>query len=232
MIYLDFASQKSFSIISAAEILLATGRVPRSNIALEAIGLSSGDWLHVDETPFVKHETNQTDPWLYATGDFNGRAILQHQGKYQSRIAADTIMARPKGLKLETRSWGRHVATADNQSVPQVVFTDPEVATVGLTETAAIDRGYRVKVVEYELGKVAGAFLHADRYRGRAKTVVDEEQKVLLGMTFVGSDVVDLLQAATIAIVGEVPLERLWHAVPSFPTVSEIWVYLLEVYGM
>jgi pyruvate/2-oxoglutarate dehydrogenase complex dihydrolipoamide dehydrogenase (E3) component len=60
---------------------------------------------------------------------------------------------------------------------------------------------------------------------------VDEKRKVLLGATFVGPDVSELLQAATVAIVGEVPLDRLWHAVPAYPTVNEIWLRLLEAYG-
>jgi dihydrolipoamide dehydrogenase len=61
--------------------------------------------------------------------------------------------------------------------------------------------------------------------------VVDEDRQVILGMTFVGPDVAELLHAATIAIAGEVPLKRLWHAVPAFPTISEVWLRLLEGYG-
>jgi pyruvate/2-oxoglutarate dehydrogenase complex dihydrolipoamide dehydrogenase (E3) component len=106
------------------------------------------------------------------------------------------------------------------------------VAAVGLTESEARKKGYKVKTVEYEIGNVAGAFLHADNYKGKAKAVVDEERRVLLGVTFVGPDVAELLQAATIAVVGEVPLERLWHAVPAFPTINEIWLRLLETYGL
>ena len=61
---------------------------------------------------------------------------------------------------------------------------------------------------------------------------VDEDRRVVVGATFVGAGVADLLHAATIAIAGEVPLDRLWHAVPSFPTVSEVWLRLLEAYGL
>ena len=219
------------STISAAEILIATGRIPRTkNIGLETIGLHDG-WLPVDETLLVRHETNKDDPWLYATGDVNHRALLTHQGKYQGRAAGDVITARAKGIKLSKEPWGWHVATADVQSVPQVIFTDPEVAAVGLTEAAARKKGFKVRAVEYKIGNVAGAFLHADVYKGKAKAVVDEDRKVLLGLTFVGPDVAELLQAATIAVVGEVPLQRLWHAVPAYPTISEIWLRLLETYG-
>jgi dihydrolipoamide dehydrogenase len=116
--------------------------------------------------------------------------------------------------------------------VPQVVFTDPEVCAVGLTAEQARQRGRTVRVVDYELGSVSGASLHADGYTGRARMVVDEDRRVVVGATFVGQDTADLLHSATVAVVGEVPLERLWHAVPSFPTMSEVWLRLLETYGL
>jgi dihydrolipoamide dehydrogenase len=115
--------------------------------------------------------------------------------------------------------------------VPQVTFSDPEVASVGLTSQAAKKAGYEIRVVDYDLAWVAGASLQADGYVGKARMVVDEKRSVILGVTFVGQDVSELLQAATIAIVGEVPLARLWHAVPAYPTMNEIWLRLLETYG-
>ena len=127
--------------------------------------------------------------------------------------------------------WGTHVATADHQAVPQVTFTDPEIASVGLTAADARKRGYDIRVVDYELGHVAGASVRADGYTGTARMIVDEKRKVVLGVTFAGPDVSELLQAATIAVVSEVPLDRLWHAVPAYPTVNEIWLRLLESYG-
>ena len=113
----------------------------------------------------------------------------------------------------------------------QVVFTDPEVASVGLTAVAAEAAGFRIRVVDYDLAATAGASLHADGYQGHARMVVDEDRKVIVGFTLVGPDVAELLHAATIAVAGEVPLGRLWHAVPAFPTVSEVWLRLLEAYG-
>jgi len=169
--------------------------------------------------------------WLYAAGDVNRRALLTHQGKYQARAVGDVIVARAKGEKVDDGSWGRHVATADARAVPQVVFTDPEVASVGLTAAAAAAAGLRTRVVDYDLGGVAGAALHAEGYQGQARMVVDEDRRVIVGLTLVGPDVAELIHAATIAIVGEVPLDRLWHAVPAYPTVSEIWLRLLETYG-
>jgi len=140
-------------------------------------------------------------------------------------------VARARGTRVDDGPWGRHAATADQRGVPQVVFTEPEVASVGLTAAAAADAGIRVRVVDHDLGAVAGAALHADGYEGQARMVVDEDLGVVVGFTAVGPDVGELLHAATIAVTAEVPLDRLWHAVPAFPTVSEVWLRLLEAYG-
>ncbi|MGV9214304.1 dihydrolipoyl dehydrogenase family protein [Micromonospora sp. RB23] len=214
--------------IEADEVLVAIGRTPNTqDIGLDRVGLAPGAWLAVDDTLRVVGGGE----WLYAAGDVNRRVLLTHQGKYQARAVGDVIVARAKGAKVEDGRWGRHVATADERAVPQVVFTDPEIASVGLTATAAEAAGLRIRVVDYDLGAVAGAALHADGYKGHARMVVDEDRKVIVGLTLAGPDVAELLHAATIAIVGEVPLDRLWHAVPAYPTVSEVWLRLLETYG-
>ncbi|MFC7788022.1 dihydrolipoyl dehydrogenase family protein [Microbacterium sp. MAHUQ-60] len=213
--------------ITASEVLVATGRTPRTrDLGLESVGLESGRSIPVDDTMRVAGID-----WLYAVGDVNGRALLTHQGKYQARAAGDVIAARSRGELVADQAWGRHVATADHAAVPQVVFSEPEVASVGLTADAARAAGHEIQVVDYDLGAVAGASLHADGYAGQARMVVDTERDVLLGVTFVGSDVAEMLQAATIAVVGEVPISRLWHAVPAYPTMNEIWLRLLEEYG-
>lgn len=213
--------------ITAQEVLIATGRTPNTrDIGLDTVGLKPGDWIETDDTLQVPGLD-----WLYAAGDVTNRALLTHQGKYQARAAGDVIAARATGADVMDAPWGRHVATADHAAVPQVTFTDPEIASVGLTAQAAARAGYDIRVVDYEIGHVAGAGLHAEGYKGTARMVVDEARKVILGMTFVGPDVSELLHAATIAVVSEVPLYRLWHAVPAYPTVSEIWLRLLETYG-
>ena len=222
------------SVIDSDEILVATGRLPRTgDLGLETIGLEPNQWLNTDDTLLVLGEDGAPLPgeWLYATGDVNHRALLTHQGKYQARAAGDVAAARAKGEPVHDQPWGRHVATADHQAVPQVTFTEPQVASIGMTAAAAEKAGYRTKVVDYEIGNVAGAAVHRDGYAGTARAVVDEDKKVLLGVTFVGPDVQELLHSATIAVVGEVPLHRLWHAVPSYPTISEVWLRLLETYG-
>jgi dihydrolipoamide dehydrogenase len=219
--------ETSGATVTAAEVLVATGRTPRTgDLGLDTIGLRPGSWLEVDDTMLVSGFD-----WLYAVGDVNRRALLTHQGKYQARATGDLIAARAQGRPVSVEPWGAHVATADHESVPQVTFTDPEVASVGLTAAAARDKGYEIRVVDYELGNVAGASVYADGYAGTARMVVDEQRGVLLGVTFVGPDVSELLQAATVAIVGRVPIDRLWHAVPAYPTINEIWLRLLEAYG-
>ncbi|MET8005277.1 dihydrolipoyl dehydrogenase family protein [Nonomuraea glycinis] len=220
--------------IEADELLVAVGRTPNTqDIGLDHVGLTPGDWLAVDDTMRVVGPDGAPidDGWLYAAGDVNRRVLLTHQGKYQARAVGDVIVARAKGEAVEDGRWGRHAATADERAVPQVVFTEPEIASVGLTAAAAAAAGLRIRVIDYDLGAIAGAALHADGYRGDARMVVDEDRKVIVGFTLAGPDVAELLHAATIAVVGEVPLDRLWHAVPAYPTVSEVWLRLLEAYG-
>lgn len=209
------------------ELLVATGRSPRTeDIGLDTVGLTPGGWIAVDDSCRVPGID-----WLYAVGDVNHRALLTHQGKYQARIAGAVIAARAAGnAPLDTGRWGAHAATADTDALPQAVFTDPEAASVGLTLAEAEHAGHRVRAVDYDLGKVSGAGLYADGYRGRARMVVDLDRKILLGVTFVGPGAAELLHAATIAVAGQVPIERLWHAVPAFPTISEVWLRLLEEY--
>jgi pyruvate/2-oxoglutarate dehydrogenase complex dihydrolipoamide dehydrogenase (E3) component len=218
------------------EILVAAGRIPNTrDIGLDSIQLKPGDWLDVDDTCRVK---SVSAGWLYAAGDVNHRALLTHMGKYQARVCGDVIVARAKGELKESpaapsiKAWSRWSATADHTAVPQVIFTDPEVAVAGLTEAQARKAGLRIRAIDYDLSHITGAVLVADGYQGQAKMIVDEDRRVIVGATLVGQDVGELIHAFTIAIVGEVPLDRLWHAVPCFPTINEIWLRLLESYGL
>ncbi len=217
------------SAVEGEEVLVATGRRPRTgDLGLDTVGLEPGGWLDVDDTMRV---TGVAGGWLYAAGDVNHRSLLTHQGKYQARVCGDVIAARARGEEA-AGPWSPHRATADHGAVPAVVFTTPEVASVGHTEASARDAGMDVRPVDYEMGKVAGASLFADGYEGRARIVVDPAREVIVGATFVGAGVAELLHSATVAVVGEVPLSRLWHAVPSYPTISEVWLRLLEAYGL
>jgi dihydrolipoamide dehydrogenase len=220
--------------VAADEVLVATGRTPNTkDLGLDHLGLTPGDWLHVDDSLAVVDDDGKPigDGWLYAAGDVNKRALLTHHGKYQARALGDAIAARAHGEKVDLSAWGRHAVTADERAITQVIFTDPEVAAVGLSAEAASAAGIEVRVVDHDLGAVAGAALHADGYRGQARMIIDDDRNILIGFTAVGPDVAELLHAATIAITGEVPVDRLWHAVPAYPTMSEIWLRLLEADG-
>ena len=231
--------------VTADKVLVSTGRHPAlEGLGLERLGFEASGGqplkLTTDSTGLVqglpdeksrKHE-NDEGPWLYAVGDAAGSNFFTHQGKYEARATGDAIAARAKGeLSGAPAAWSRYAQTANQHAVPNVVFTDPELASVGRTVEQAKRDGYNVSSVELPI-EVSGSSLHSEHYEGWAQLVVDEDRRVLLGATFAGPDVAELLHAATIAVVGEVPLERLWHAVPSFPTVSEVWLRLLEKYGL
>ncbi|MBN9376437.1 MAG: NAD(P)/FAD-dependent oxidoreductase [Cellulomonas sp.] len=226
------------STARADRLLLATGRRPRTrDLGLETIGLTPGGPVAVDDTGLA---TGVAGGWLYATGDGTGRTNTTHQGKYDARATGDAIAHRFGGGQHgslgatavdSAGDWSRFRATADHGAVPQVVFTRPEVAAVGLTEAAARARGLDVRVVTVGFDSTAGAVV-SSADRGTASLVVDEGRGVIVGATFVGPEVAEMLHAATIAVVGEVPLTRLWHAVPAYPTRSEVWLRLLEAYGL
>ncbi|HZI97183.1 MAG TPA: NAD(P)/FAD-dependent oxidoreductase [Actinomycetales bacterium] len=213
----------------ADELLVATGRRPATDdVGLGSVGLNPGEALTTDASGLVE---GARGGWLYAAGDVTGVAPLTHMGKYAARAVGDVIAARAKGEVTDVRPWSSCASTAAQDAVTQVVFTDPEVASVGLTEAQARERGLDVRCVGLDIA-VAGSSLHAEGYSGWAGLVVDSQREVLVGATFVGQDVADLLHSATVAVVGEVPMDRLWHAVPSYPTISEVWLRLLEEYGL
>jgi pyruvate/2-oxoglutarate dehydrogenase complex dihydrolipoamide dehydrogenase (E3) component len=198
------------------ELLVAVGRRPRSDdIGLEVAGAQAGGYLEVDDQLRVGGSE-----WLYAIGDVNGRALLTHMGKYQARIAADHILGEDVA------------ATCDKLGSPRVVFTEPQVAAVGRTLAAAAEDGLEVRAVDVETAANAGASFVGRNAPGTSRIVVDEDRRVIVGATFVGPEIAESLHAATIAVTAAVPLEQLWHAVPTFPTRSELWLRLLEEYGL
>ncbi|MEO5983393.1 MAG: NAD(P)/FAD-dependent oxidoreductase [Pedococcus sp.] len=217
--------------VVADELLVAVGRTPATRgLGVEAVGgeLTDAGYVSVTDRMEVKGLDDRA-PWLYAVGDVNGIALLTHMGKYQARACGDLVGARAAQREPDA---GRTTPWADDLGSPQVIFTDPEVAAAGLTEAQARERGLNIRVVDVPMDSAAGSGLHAEGYQGQARIVVDEDAGVIVGATFVGQDVAELIHPATVAIVAKVPLTTLWHAVPSFPTMSEIWLRLLEEYGL
>jgi pyruvate/2-oxoglutarate dehydrogenase complex dihydrolipoamide dehydrogenase (E3) component len=194
------------------ELLVAVGRRAHTDdLGLESVGLRPGGYVQVTDTMQVPGHD-----WLYVVGDANGRALLTHMGKYQARVAAAHILGHPVSLRL------------DGGLVPRVIFTEPQVAAVGHTLASAQQAGLNVRAIDRPFGANAGSSFVGRNAPGTARIVIDDDRGVIVGATFTGVTVSESLHAATIAIVGEVPVERLWHAVPSFPTRSEVWLYLLE----
>lgn len=199
------------------ELLVAAGRrVVTEELGLESVGVQPGRVVDVDDQLRV---TGVRGGWLYAVGDCNGRAPFTHMGKYHGRVAADVILGKP----VRDR--------ASEDVVPRVTFSDPQVCAVGLTEAEARARGMDVRVVSYPVGDVPGAYTQGNGVAGTGMLVVDATARVVVGATFTGPGVQELLHSATVAVAAAVPLEVLWHAVPAFPTVSEVWLHLLLEYG-
>jgi len=200
--------------VVADEIVVAIGRTPHTDdLGVESVGLEPGKSIEVDDR---MRATGVEGDWLFAVGDVNGRTLLTHVGKYQSRVAATVILGGD--ARVETKG----------PLSPRVIFTDPQVAAVGHTAQSAREAGLKVRSVDRDISKNAGASFYGRNTPGTTRLVIDEDRNVLVGATFTGFEVADFLHAATIAVVGEVPLDRLWHAVPSFPTRSEVWLDLLE----
>ncbi|MFI5048209.1 MAG: dihydrolipoyl dehydrogenase family protein, partial [Acidimicrobiia bacterium] len=205
--------------VTGDELLVAVGRRPNTaDLGLDTVGLEPGRPVATDDQ---LRATGVPGGWLYAIGDVNGRCLLTHMGKYQARVAVDVILRHAPAT-----AW------ADHRVVPSVVFTDPQLASVGLSERAALEQGIDVRVVEHGTGDVAGAHARGVGITGVSRLVIDEQRRVVVGATFTGPGVAEMLHAATIAIAAEVPLDVLWHAVPVFPTMSEVWLRLLEAYGL
>jgi pyruvate/2-oxoglutarate dehydrogenase complex dihydrolipoamide dehydrogenase (E3) component len=204
--------------VEAAEILVAVGRRPRTKgIGLESAGVEpgKGGFLETDDRLRVGGRD-----WLYAVGDVSGRALFTHMGKYQAWVAAENLLGR----EVE--------AVAEGIGSPRVTFTDPQVAAVGKTLEEAREAGIDAKAVDVPTDGTAGASFQGKETGGTSRIVVDEARRTIVGATFTGFETADFLHAATVAVVGEVPLERLRHAVAAYPTRSEVWLKLLEAYGL
>lgn len=203
------------------ELLVAAGRhIDSDQLGLDTIGVKPGrrGYLAVDG-----HLRVPGHDWLWVIGDANGRALLTHMAKHQARVVADRITG-----KSDAALWDR----ADGAGAPRVTFTEPQVAAVGLTAQTARDAGIDVQIVSVGTSANAGGTFWGAGSAGTSQLVIDKHRQVVVGATFTGSEVQDLLQAATFAVVGELTLEQLWHGIAPFPTRSEVWLHLLEAAGL
>ncbi len=202
--------------IEAERLMVAAGRKPHTaGIGLDTVGLTEGEWIEVDD----QLRAGGLE-WLYAIGDVNKRSLLTHSGKYQARVACETILGRDAK------------ATSDLEGPPRVTFTDPQIAAVGLTADMAAEAGIDADTVDVSTSGNAGASFHGRNTPGTSRLVIDKKRRVVVGATFVGYQTAELLHSATIAIAGEVPVDKLVEAIPAFPTRTEIWLRLLEKYGL
>ncbi|MCW2967436.1 MAG: NAD(P)/FAD-dependent oxidoreductase, partial [Solirubrobacteraceae bacterium] len=202
------------AVIEGDELLCALGREPLTDdLGLESIGLEGGGPIEVgDDMRVGGHD------WLYVLGDANGRILLTHMGKYQARIAADRIL----GTEHELRS--------DGGQSPRVTFTEPAVAAVGYRLDDAREAGFDAFCVEAGTSANAGGSFFGRNVAGTTRMVIERGTNRILGTTIVGAEIADFLHAATIAVVSGLTMDQLWHAVPAFPSRSEVWLNLVEAW--
>lgn len=210
------------SHLEADDIVVATGRlVNTEDVGLDSIGLPAGEFVSVDDHLTA---TGVAGGWLYAIGDTTGRALLSHISQYHAGIVADVVANRAQGMTLDAPG----LSARDRGRLPQIIFTDPQVVEVGYTEADARAAGFAVTTRHTTYpGALGELAILRDGFDAEAKLVIDADRDVLLGVTFVGPNVADLVHGATVAVVGEVPLSVLRHVVAPHPSLSQIWNPLL-----
>ncbi|MBV7697377.1 NAD(P)/FAD-dependent oxidoreductase [Streptomyces sp. TRM70350] len=186
--------------LTADRLLVATGR--RANLAglgLETVGLDPGARaLHVDEQL-------RAAPALWGVGDVTGLGLFTHVAMYQAEVAARAVLGEPG-------------PDADYRALPRVTFTDPEVASVGLSEARAREQGLRVRTGTSRVPSSARGWIHKAGNEGLIKLVEDAERGVLLGATSAGPMGGEVLYGLAVAVQAEVPVDRLRHMMYAYPT--------------
>jgi dihydrolipoamide dehydrogenase len=184
-------------------VLVATGRRPRvDGLGLEKAGVA------VDESGFVKidERCRTAASSIFAIGDVAGQPMLAHKAAYDARIAVESIAGRD--------------VVADAAGIPAVVFTDPEVAWVGLTETRARETGQKVEVARFPWA-ASGRAVTLGRSDGITKLLIDPESERLLGVGIVGPGAGELIAEATLALEMGANATDVALTVHPHPTLSE-----------
>jgi pyruvate/2-oxoglutarate dehydrogenase complex dihydrolipoamide dehydrogenase (E3) component len=155
------------------------------------------------------------DDGIWAIGDVTGIALFTHVGKYQARIATADILGKEAG--------------ADYRAVPRVVFSDPEIAAVGLTEAQAREQGMDVAAATVDLVEaIARPYIYEENPRGTLGIVVDRERDVLVGAWAVAPLAAEWIHVAVLAIRAEIPLAVLEDTIAQFPTYAEGYLSALR----
>ncbi len=185
---------------TAERLLVATGR--RTDLA--RLGVATVGLDETARTIPVDHTMRATDG-VWAIGDVTGHGAFTHTSVYQARIAAANIL-------------GRDGATANYRAAPAVTFTDPEVASVGLTEAAATARGLTVRTATTPIASSVRGWIHRAGEEGLIKLVADHDAGVLVGATVVAPYGGEILGALAVAVHGQVPVDQLRAMIFAYPT--------------
>jgi pyruvate/2-oxoglutarate dehydrogenase complex dihydrolipoamide dehydrogenase (E3) component len=199
---------KSGAVVTADRLLVATGR--RANAgAWQGVGLAQTErgWLKVDPA------TLEARPGIFGAGDVTGLGGFTHIAYYHGQVVA----RRLRGLD----------ARADHTAVPRVTFTDPEVASVGVSEAAARAKGLDVVVASADPAETARGYIH-DFRTGAIKLVADRERGVLIGATLVTPRAGEILGELVLAIKLGTPLRTLADVIHPFPAFSRVLGAALE----
>jgi dihydrolipoamide dehydrogenase len=209
------ASQKTVELdsgvsVTAERLIVATGRKPRtSELGLEALGVQLGERGEVPTD-----ERCRVTDGVWAVGDVTGVSLFTHVGKYQARTACADIAGES--------------AIADYRAIPRVVFTDPEIAAVGLTTEQAKDLGISLLEGRADLMHVARTETYAKGLGGEMGVLADRDRGVLVGAWAVGPLAGEWIHQAVLAVKAEIPVEMLLDTVAQFPTFSEACLGALE----
>jgi pyruvate/2-oxoglutarate dehydrogenase complex dihydrolipoamide dehydrogenase (E3) component len=199
---------KSGAVVAADRLLVATGRRPNVE-AWAATGLARTErgWLKVDPA------TLEARPGVFGAGDVTGLGGFTHLAHYHGQV----IARRLRGMD----------ARADHTAVPRVTFTDPEVASVGLSEAAARARGIDILVARADPAETARGYIH-DFHRGALKLVADRDRGVLVGATLVTPRAGEIVGELVLAIKLRTPLEALADIIHPFPAFNRVLGQALE----
>jgi dihydrolipoamide dehydrogenase len=190
-------------VVECDQVLVAVGMKPRSReLGLEALG------VQIDPRGFIQtNDVCQTNvPGIYAIGDVSGPPMLAHKASKEGEVCAEVLAG--------------HKAGKDWTSIPGIIFTDPEIATAGMSESDAVKQGHKVKLGKFPFSAL-GRAMSIRETDGFVKVIMDAETKRVLGVTIVGPAASDLISEAMLAVEMTASAEDLALTVHPHPTLGE-----------